>query len=857
MLKMEQNKKLLPIIFSLSFFLFSFLCTSQEIENEKIKLADALQEIEGQFDIKFSYINENINNVHIEPLILSEELATILTKIEHQTSLVFQKLDNHYYSISKKTGQFACGKIIDLQSKEGVFGATIQNTTSGDVVVSDSNGNFRLHNIKPETVLRIRSLGYEGYLINASDLLKTPCITISLKPRLESLSEVVVQQFLTTGLNKQRDGNITINTNDFGILPGLTDPDVLQTVQALPGIESVNETVSNINVRGGTHDQNLILWDDIKMYQSGHFFGLISAFNPYLTEKVSVIKNGTSALYGNGISGTIDMHSLNTIQDDFYSGAGLNLISGDVFAHIPIKEKFGIQISARRSMTDFFKTPTYNQFYNRVFQDSKITTIQNQEIEENISRNENFFFYDTGLKLFYDLNKKHQFRGNVILMNNNLEYNETLNNGGLSETKISTLDQQNSAFGGSIKSFWSHRLTTQISSYYTNYVLEADNFALLTDQRVLLNNEILETGAKLIVDYKFSDNLNLLTGYQFYEVGITNLEDVNNPEFHRKIKEVIKNHAVFSEIEYQSPSNTTFIRVGGRLNYIDEFDTFIFEPRVNVNQNLGSYFNLEILGEMKSQTTNQIIDLQRDFLGVEKRKWTLSNNNDLPITKSKQASLGINYNKENIYIGIEGFYKQVEGITTSNQGFQNQNQFLNRTSGNYEVKGVEFLINKKTSKYSTWLSYTFSKNDYTFESLNPQNFLNNLDIRHSLSFAGTYTLQKLKLALGINWRTGKPYTQPISGNEVTITNTDNIINYQTPNSSILPTYFRADFSSTYDFKLGDKTRATVGIAVLNLLNRKNTLDIYYRLTNEQSTEVQQVENISLGITPNVSFRVFF
>ncbi len=854
---MSQSKKLLPIILLFSLFLFSFFCTSQETENKKINLVNALQEIEELFDIKFSYIDENINEVFIAPPILTDQLTSILTRIENQTSLIFQNLDGHYYSISKRKGQFACGKIIDHLTKDGIFGATIQSANSNDVVVSDSNGNFNLHNIKPKTLLRIRSLGYESHFVNASDLFDVPCAIIHLKPKLESLGEVVVQQFLTTGLNKQKDGNITINTNDFGILPGLTEPDVLHTIQALPGIESINETVSNINVRGGTHDQNLILWDHIKMYQSGHFFGLISAFNPYLTEKVSVIKNGTSALYGNGISGTIDMQSLNNIKDNFYGGAGLNLISGDIFAHIPIREKFGIQISARRSMTDFFKTPTYNQFYDRVFQDSKITNIQNQEIEENINRSENFFFYDAGLKVFYDLNKKHQFRGNIILMNNNLEYNETLNESGLSETKISTLNQQNFAFGGSIKSFWNDKFSTQINTYSTNYNLDADNFALFTDQRVILNNEILETGVKLFGNYKFSDNLSLLSGYQFYEVGITNLEDVNNPEFHRKIKEVIINHAGFSEIEYQSPSNTTFIRIGGRLNHIDEFDKFLFEPRVNINQKLGGSFNLELLGEMKNQVTNQIIDLQRDFLGVEKRKWTLSNNEDLPITRSKQLSLGINYNKETIYIGIESFYKQVEGITTSNQGFQNQNQFLNRTSGSYEVKGAEFIINKKTSKYSTWLSYTFSKNDYTFESIDPQNFLNNLDIRHSLSFAGTYTLHKFKLALGVNWRTGKPYTQPIDGNEVTSTNTDNIINYETPNSSTLPNYFRADFSSTYKFKLGNKIKATAGVAVLNLLNRKNTLDIYYRLTNTQSTEVQQVENISLGITPNVSFRVFF
>src|SRR5690606_3126629 len=158
--------------------------------------------------------------------------------------------------------------------------------------------------------------------------------------------------------------------------------------------------------------------------------------------------------------------------------------------------------------------------------------------------------------------------------------------------KTSTLEQQNLAFGAGIKSFWNDRFSTHINGYYTNYILEANNYALLTDQKVILNNEVLETGAKIVANYKFSDNLDIVNGYEFQETGITNLEDVNNPNFYRKIKEVIVNHAFFSELEYQSPSNTSFIRVGARVNYIEKFDKFIVGPRINMNQSLGGNFNL-------------------------------------------------------------------------------------------------------------------------------------------------------------------------------------------------------------------------------------------------------------------------
>ena len=123
-----------------------------------------------------------------------------------------------------------------------------------------------------------------------------------------------ISNYITKGINKLNDGSFNINIEDFEILPGLIDADVLRSVQAFPGIMSVSETVSNINIRGGSHDQNLILWDNIKMYQSGHFFGLISMYNPQITQTVSLFKNGTSTQFSDGVSGTIAMYTKNKLN---------------------------------------------------------------------------------------------------------------------------------------------------------------------------------------------------------------------------------------------------------------------------------------------------------------------------------------------------------------------------------------------------------------------------------------------------------------------------------------------------------------------------------------------------------------
>ncbi|MDO6598213.1 TonB-dependent receptor [Oceanihabitans sp. 2_MG-2023] len=665
---------------------------------------------------------------------------------------------------------------------------------------------------------------------------------------IQELEEVFISNYLTTGINKKLTGSITIKPEQFGILPGLIEPDVLQTIQALPGVISVDETVSNINIRGGTHDQNLILWEDIKMYQSGHFFGLISAFNPYLTNKVNVSKNGTSAQYGDGVSSVIDMQLSNTIQSDFKAGAGFNLVHADMYTKTPIGKHAELQLSARRSFTDFVTAPTYKQYFKRIFQDSDLDN--NQEIENNtISKNEKFYFYDFTGKFLLNISKKDKLQIRFLTIHNNLDYEEqsTINN--INESLNSNLTQRNMAGGISYSRNWNSKLASTAQVYFSKYNLDAKNFDIINNQRLIQENKVFDSAIKLDTKWRINENANFQIGYQFFEVGISNLEDVNNPEFRSYIKEVIRSHATFTEAQLVSNNLNTNVKAGIRFNYFPKLDTFLAEPRISFSQRFANYFRLELLGEFKSQTTSQIIDLQNDFLGIEKRRWVLANNTDIPIIKSKQASLGINYNKNKFLISIEAYYKKADGITTRSQGFQNQFQYI-KAIGSYQVKGVDFLIHKQFTKFNTWLSYSYSKNDYTFESLNNANaFPNNADITHAVNFSNTYTQNKFKFALGVNWHSGKPYTKP----DKTITSSN--INYNSPNSSNLKDYLRVDFSATKDFKISEGINAEIGASVWNLLNTKNTINRYYVLDTDEN--ISKVENQSLGITPNLSLRVYF
>ncbi len=848
-----NSSKHIGIFCCLALLFIISIGNAQENTQKSTYLISYLLDLENRFSIKFSYADAYIQNVEIT-VPETGSLDEILDSIISQTQLTIKKLNARYYTLIKNSTLTICGIVLNNFEQNTVTGATVEILGTDMAVITDLDGSFTLSDVPHDANIQIKHLGFKTLFVDAGNLVNTnDCATLLLARFYQQLEEVVIYEFLTKGLTKQFDASIQLNTEAFGILPGLTEPDVLQTIQALPGIKSIDETVSDINIRGGSNDQNLLLWDGIKMYQSGHFFGLISAFNPYLTDQVTLVKNGSSAQYGDGVSGIIDMRTKNEITSSYYGGAGFNLISGDLYGQVPLNNKLAFQFSGRRALTDFLDTPTFNSFFNRAFLGERVVGGTAQTV--NTERTDTFYFYDFTGKLLYDIDPKQKLRFSFININNLLDYNErSLDRN--EETK-SALDQTNLSFGGSLESNWTDRFTTFLNIYHTHYNLDARNSAANAQQTLFQNNKVIEQSLKLNTNFELTKTLNWLNGYQLTETSITNETNVSQPPFKSNVRNIIKIHAFFSELAYGSPNQRLHAKAGARLNYYDNpntFTEFVVEPRLNINYAITKELKAIFLGEFKSQATHQIVDLEQHFLGIEKRRWVISDGRNLPIAKSKQVSLGLNYDQKNLYIGLEGFYKQVDGISTSTQGFQNQNQF-NGELGKYAIKGVEFLINKKASDYSIWAGYTYNYNTYTFGAIAPPNFPNNFDIRHTATLAGTYTLNTWKIGVGLNYRTGKPFTAPLADNPIDTPFFPARINYGEPNNRRLGEYLRADASVVYSFDLGSEIKAEMGASVLNFTDRTNILDLYYSLND--ANELQEVENTSLGITPNFSFRVKF
>ncbi|WP_245229493.1 TonB-dependent receptor [Wenyingzhuangia aestuarii] len=842
---MKQSKLL--FILCVAYSCFSFAIPRQE----KIQLIHLLPKLEAKFDVKFSYAVEDVTEVWVTTPNENFTLKQVVAFLNSSTILNFKFLTERYITVSTLQKTITICGVLRTKNKAPIVGASVMVVNTGKGIVTNVNGNFKLENIDVNADIRISYFGYQTLNLKAKEI--RTCKEIELLEQAEMLNPIVISKFLTTGLQKRMDGSTVLNTEKFGVLPGLTDPDVLQSIQALPGVESVNESIANINVRGGSNDQNLILWDGIKMYHAGHFFGLISAYNPNLTNKVVVTKNGTSSEFSDGVSSTINMFTKDEIGKEIKGGFGLNLLNTDAFLEIPISKKMAVHVSGRRSFTDVYTSPTYNTYFKRSFQDSQLTNTEN--INES-NKSSDFYFYDYTAKLLYYINSKHKIRANIIGIYNNLDYLESYTDAQNQTTsKTNNLQQQNFGAGFQWNAIWTSKFTTDVVAFYSKYNIDAVDYRIESDQKLTQANEVIETGLKLNTRYKIHQNVSFLNGYQFSETGILNQTTVNLPSYSKTKKDVLLNHALFSEIEFNN--RNTYIRLGLRVNYFQKFNKFIIEPRLNFRQKLNKQWAVKLQGEFKNQSATQVIDFQDNFLGVEKRRWILANNQDIPISKSKQGSLGLEYHHHNWVLSTDGFYKLVDGITASNQGFYNSFQNLSAT-GSYQVKGIEFLVNKTAHKYSTWFSYTYSVNQYEFKSFIPSVFPNNVDIKHSVSMAfNYYLLENLELSLGGILRSGQPYTKPIEGEETIQNGNNTVVNYDVPNNENLASFMRLDASLKYHFKWSNSIKSSLIVGVMNVTNRENIINRYYQVDPNNSGVAIQVNHKSLGFMPNVSLRIKF
>ena len=198
------------------------------------------------------------------------------------------------------------GKIIADNNPVPYVNVTVLGTMLG--TFSNEKGEYEISGLEPGNyTLKFSSVGYRT---ETRDVEIRQARVLELNITLSS-AVIEVGTVEVTGSKKQdqkdtRASLIDLNPKSAKILPGAGE-DVLRTLQSLPGVLAPNDFSSQLIVRGSGPDQNLIIMDDIEIFNPYRLYGVISMFNPDAVSNVNLITGGFPAKYGDRLSAVLDV----------------------------------------------------------------------------------------------------------------------------------------------------------------------------------------------------------------------------------------------------------------------------------------------------------------------------------------------------------------------------------------------------------------------------------------------------------------------------------------------------------------------------------------------------------------------
>jgi len=792
-------------IFLLCFVSFNLIGQSEYDAVDREKLSEILKMIEARNNVSFSFKNQTVDQFKISLAGGEYELDQILDSVFNQTYLAFQFLDEKHIAILDKdlSNTKLCGYLVDGLINEPLAFATVANQSKSAGVETDDRGYFEMPIAEGVQFLSASYLGYQTTEILVNKKALRSCLTYTMKRQQRVFEEITVMEYLDDGITIDDDANkIKMEPNEMNMLPGNVEKDIVSALQFLPGITSPNESLDRLYIRGGTPDQNLILWDDIPVYHSSHLFGSVTGFNPFIIESVDVYRNSISSRFGGRVSSVIDIKSKSNRPDKIGLGLGFNMTQTHLEFETPIGKNSSVYLTLRNSLTQGWSTPTFLSYAEKVFQGTKIDINTLENIENDVS------FNDLTFKYIWTPGKN-RIEFSALGSRNNLEYRSQL-----LEFDAFSIDALDLGHGGSKTSWernWSDKLSSEVvlsttvldntNSISFSTTEMPDSIPIFLETR----NDLDEQNFRAGLAYKLSPLKTFRLGYQYTETKIDlslrsryfNEMSNNTQDFEHKL------NALYMEYGMTIPELLT-LDIGLRYNKSPLLQNSYFEPRIGLTTDITPDVKLKLSTSKNFQFVSQLVVFDDNELVLPSPIWIVSNNEEVPVLESNQWTGGILYNKDNWTIDLEAYVKEMSGLT----------------------------------------SLTDPSISIPFSIAFPASY----DQRHVLQWVNIYKAGKWDYSLGVSFKSGLPYTDAlgVASGEIV---------YSDLNGARLPNYFKIDASIVYKFKRSSSGNAFVALSFQNILNTRNEFSRQYRLSDVNQLITR--DEIGLKFTPNLSVNYSF
>jgi ferric enterobactin receptor len=776
------------------------------------------------------------------------------------------------------------GRVTENGSGSPLPGASviIKGTTSG--CITTPNGYFRLIIPNANIVIQFSFIGYETKEVNLKDINIHDPVNISLELNKQELSEVSVisEKEKIIRMSDTEISTVALSPKLIEKLPNFGEVDIMRSFQLLPGISASNETSAGLFVRGGTPDQNLILFDGMSVYHVDHFYGFFSAFNSNSIDDVKLYKGCYPAKYGGRLASVMELKGKSADIDQLNWSAGISLLSVNGMVEVPlVKNKLSLQISGRRSYTDIIKSGLYKNIFALYDNSSQTTSTQGNGPfgRMTVEAEPTFYFYDVNSKLTWFASKKDElslaFYGGKDVLDNSRENNF----GGMGfgnqtgtttqNTTTKTIDESgwgNIGYSLQWKRNWSKNLSSNMavshSKYFSNRErgTETDgsdtigirSFSFFED------NNVKDLSVSLDNEWKISKKNTFEFGGKFTQNDITYQYALNDSTFLLNEDEKGLIYAAYAQDEFEILKKVN-VNAGLRLSYFNMTDRMYLEPRLTLTYHFANKLKFDLGWGLYNQFIARTV--REDIMAGSNDFWMLAGSDKVPVSNSSQYMSGLTYEGPMFHFSIEGYYKDLNGLSEFTMRYSNR-RFGDETqktffTGSGVAKGIEILAQKKAGKLTGWIAYTLGSVVHNFPEINNgKDFYANHDQTHEVKAVLTQSVRNWDFSVTWIYATGAPYTAPEGVYELEMLDGEvlTFIHVGDKNAYRLPDYHRMDLSANYNFYIWN-ARAILGFSVFNVYNHTN---IWYKEFefDSDSGDLIETDVKKLGFTPNLSFKVY-
>lgn len=589
------------------------------------------------------------------------------------------------------------------------------------------------------------------------------------------IDAAVITSGRDAGIMSSRPGSMVLTRKLIESTPAVFgEPDILKTLQLLPGIQNVTDGFSGINVRGGGADENLILLDGTALYNCSHLLGLSSVFSPEMVKSVTVYKSAFPARYGGRASSVVDIRTGDGNFSETHGVVSIGLISDKIYIEGPLKKnKASFSISGRLMQTGLF-APVMKAFGVPA----------------------NYWFYDLNAKIAYRISGRDYLYAGFFNDNDIFRFKEPLKENNDADGRYAAGENALKLVWGNMLGSvgWKHVYSEKLSSNLT-VAANRYNMNLSSGQDIHINDGgigsytkssfslssgILDLNSRFDFDFvpvqehmvRFGAEV---IGRRFRPESVYSIEksggegtaeeDKKTDMLKGKLHSGLES-SVYAEDDIRL-ADWLLVCPGIRLSvYFAEGRTYINpEPRLSVKADICEGLFTKVSVTRMAQYVHM---LSSNTTSLPTDMW-------VPVTKkikpmiSDQVSAGMYYTrKEGWEFSLEGYWKRMDNMLEYleyNPPFYSTMDWEESVAmGEGRSFGLELMCEKKVGRATGMLAYTLSKSERIFPdgSINGGKWFPSAnDRRHKLSAMINYAFnERIDASATFSFASGSWYTLP-------------------------------------------------------------------------------------------------